>query len=1033
VLIGSPKSSCAKCGRQSREAATYCDACGALLAAPVAHAIEDATATAGPVFVGRQQDLALLRARLGKAVSGEGQVVAIAGEPGIGKTRIAQVLARDAAERAVVVLWGRCHEEPGSPPYWPWVQVLRDFVTGHDTEAVRAAFGPAASELTGIVPQLAERLPFIPVTPTPTDAAQARFRVFEAVLASLKRAANAEPLLLVLDNVHWADTTSLRLLEFLAPEISGTRLLVLITYRDIALSRRHPLSNSLAELARQPNFTRLRLRGLSVSETAQFVAAASGQAPPSDVLANVHSQTEGNPLFISEMTRYLVEEGVLGAGSAVASQAARAVGRGYRVPEGIKEAIGTRLNRLSASCNEVLAHAAVIGRVFRYDVLARLLDIDEREFGAALEEALAASVVEEMAEPGACQFSHALIRETLYDELPATRRARLHLRVGAVLEAMGSSAATLDFAALAHHYCAALPGGDTVKAVHYAECAAERANRLFAYEEAARYYRLAVQALEADATSDPRDRVRFLIGVGEAFTKSGNWPEAAEILQKAAGSAKSLGVAQELARAAMSFEEATWRPGLSGATAARLLRDALDALGEGESTTKAEVMSSLSRALVFSGEVDEGMRINAEAVAMARRLGNPLTLELALRSGLHARWLPERLEERMTAAVEAMRLARETGNRERELEAASWRLFDLMEIGNLQVRASVFETYAHDADELRQPFYQYIALSSRSMLALFEGRFDEAEQWAQKALAFGARMPSLDAAGIYGVHMFSIRREQGRLKQLAPLVIHFVRTTPQGSTWRPGLALIYAELGMIDDARQEFEVLAANQFAAVPRDGAWANCIAYLSEVCAFVGDAARAAELYAFLTPYDGRNIVAGPNIACSGAAARYLGMLAATMRRWDDAVRHFESALEMNARQGARPWLAHTRHQYARMLLARGLAEDRARAAALLDQALDAARALGMNGLAESAAALRETISGPPSREHYPAGLSRREVEVLRLIAAGKGNREIAERLFVSPNTVANHVRSILTKTNAANRTEAAAFALKNALVEE
>jgi DNA-binding NarL/FixJ family response regulator len=160
---------------------------------------------------------------------------------------------------------------------------------------------------------------------------------------------------------------------------------------------------------------------------------------------------------------------------------------------------------------------------------------------------------------------------------------------------------------------------------------------------------------------------------------------------------------------------------------------------------------------------------------------------------------------------------------------------------------------------------------------------------------------------------------------------------------------------------------------------------------------------------------------------------MLAATMERREDAARHFESALEMNARQGARPWLAHTQYQYARMLLARGLTEDRARAAVLLDQALEAARTLGMNALAENAAALRETAGGPPSRERYPAGLSRREVEVLRLIAAGKGNREIAERLFVSPNTVANHVRSILTKTNAANRTEAAAFALKNALVEE
>ena len=380
-----------------------------------------------------------------------------------------------------------------------------------------------------------------------------------------------------------------------------------------------------------------------------------------------------------------------------------------------------------------------------------------------------------------------------------------------------------------------------------------------------------------------------------------------------------------------------------------------------------------------------------------------------------------------------MRLAQAAGHREHALEAMSWRLFDLMELGNLQARAAIFEAYTREADELRQPFYQYVGLSSRSMLALFEGRFNDAERYAEDARSFGARMPSLDAAGIYGVQMFSIRREQGRLKELAPLVAHFVRTTPQAATWRPGLALIYTELGMKDEARAEFEALAADRFAAVPRDGLWANCIAYLAEVCSFLGDADRAEELYKYLLPFDGRNFVAGPNVACSGAVARHLGMLATTMQRWADAERHFEAALEMNARQGAHPWLAHTRYDYAHMLITRRRSEDRERALALLDEALETARALGMNALAERAQARREGAGAQPSRQRYPAGLSRREVDVLQLIAAGKGNREIAERLFVSPNTVANHVRSILTKTNAANRTEAAAFALKNALVKE
>jgi DNA-binding NarL/FixJ family response regulator len=319
------------------------------------------------------------------------------------------------------------------------------------------------------------------------------------------------------------------------------------------------------------------------------------------------------------------------------------------------------------------------------------------------------------------------------------------------------------------------------------------------------------------------------------------------------------------------------------------------------------------------------------------------------------------------------------------------------------------------------------------MSALFHGRFAESERLAKAALESGKRMPSLDAAGMYGVQMFSLRREQGRLGELAPLVEHFVRTTPAAGTWRPGLAVIYAELDRRDQARAEFEVLAANGFGGLAHDALWLMCIAYLADVCVFLGDAARAEILYRLLTPYDGRNIVVGAQIVCFGATSRYLGMLAAVASRWADAERHFEQAIEMNGRQNARPWLAHTRHRFAAALLARGRTEDRSRAAGLLDEALEEAQALGMLALAARARALRSQVEPAHAKEAFPAGLSRREVEVLRLVAAGKGNREIAERLFVSPNTVANHVRSILTKTNSANRTEAAAFALRQALFDK
>jgi DNA-binding CsgD family transcriptional regulator len=1028
---------CVRCGRENRAEAAFCDQCGASLRAPVAESVRPPAPAlrGGEVFVGREHELALLGAALEQTLGGRGQIVALAGEPGIGKTRTAEVIAHYAESRDMRVLWGRCYEEPGAPPFWPWVQLIRACTAGYDDSRLQAMLGPGAGDLAEIVPELAHRLPDRPLPPRPADATQARFRLFDAVAGFWKRAAAEAPQLLILDNLHWADTPSLRLLEFLAPEVGDSRLLVLVTYRDIELSRRHPLSDTLGALARAPRFQRLRLTGLNLGEASRFMAAASGRLVPPELLASVHSQTEGNPLFLAEVTRFLVQEGVLDAKpSATLAIAGRATGL-RRIPEGVKEVIGARLNRLSQPCNAVLANAAAIGRTFGAPVLGSLLDsATEDQLTAALEEALGAGVIEEAAEPGSYQFSHALIRETLYDEIPPVRRARLHLRIGAALEAIHGHDPMSNLAALAHHYCAALPGGDPRKAAEYAQRAAERADQLFAYEEAARYCRLALQALELTRSpDDPTQRCRLLIALGEAQIKAGENLQAAEVLREAAASAKALGVSVDFARAAVAYEEATWRPGIPGDAAARLLRDALAGLPDEDGTLQARVLSSLTRALVFSGALEEAAKVHERALAMARRVGDPGTIAAALRSVVTARWLPERYAARMATTSEAERLAHQIGDRERVLEAASWRLFDLMELGDMKARAAEFAAYTKLADEVRQPFYQYIGVSSRAMIALFEGRFAESERFALAARELGQRMPGLDAEGILGMQMFTLRREQGRLKELAPVVDHFVRTTGGAAAWRPGLALVYSELGLADQARAEFEALAADNFASMPEDGRWVTSMAYLAEVCVFLGDADRAARLYAALEPFDGRNLIAPPNVACFGAAARHLGMLATAMKRWADAERHFEAALEMNRRQGGRPWLAHTQYAYAAMLRARAGPGDRERGLKLLDDAGALARELGMKGLVERAAALREALESEPARVRYPAGLSQREVEVLRLVAAGRGNREIAERLFVSHNTVANHVRSILTKTNTANRTEAAAFAVQHKLLND
>jgi DNA-binding NarL/FixJ family response regulator len=264
------------------------------------------------------------------------------------------------------------------------------------------------------------------------------------------------------------------------------------------------------------------------------------------------------------------------------------------------------------------------------------------------------------------------------------------------------------------------------------------------------------------------------------------------------------------------------------------------------------------------------------------------------------------------------------------------------------------------------------------------------------------------------------------------VVGHIVQGQSKSNVWRPGLALIYAELGELEAAREQFELLAVDDFRTLERDGVWVASMAYLAQVCGALGDAERARVLYDLLKPYSGRNLLAGTSIACLGAADALLGVLCATMKRWDDAQRHFGRALAMNDRQQARPALAHTRYHYAAMLLARRAGGDRQLAGDLLREAAQDAAALGMRALAGRVQDFRQTL-GAPATARYPAGLSEREAQVLCFVAQGKSNREIARRLFVSPNTVANHVRSILGKTRSANRTEAASFAIRHALMQE
>ena len=994
---------------------------------PVAPVAPRPPPRASSLFVGRQQEMAHLTKSLARARQGRGQVVLLAGSGGMGKTRLAQQLAAQAEHEGVVVLWGRCLEEPGAPLYWPWRQLIRGYLrTSGDADAAQT-FGAGLADIAGIVPELAEQFPAQQPSADTGNTLQSRFRLFDAVAAFWRRAAQRTPQLLIFEDLHWADATSLRLFTFLAAELEDSALMVVGTYRDTELSRQHPLFETLVGLARSPAFQRIELAGLSSRETEQFLTAASGGGASAGFVSAIHARTEGHPLFLEETLRLMID-----------GRAAQAVGSAgddlrllMKIPTGVREVIGKRLNLLSPASGRLLAIAACIGRAFELDILVALeADKSEDEILLALEEALAVHLIEALPQTQQFRFSHALIRETLYDEMLGLRRARLHLRIGEMLERRHGADDAIALPQLAYHFSEAGPGGAAAKALDYATRAAEHAARLLAFEEAVRLYRLSLQLQHQHFAKDAAGRCSLLLALGEAELSLGRGEPARAAYQEAAELARNQSLAALFAQAAVGFERSNVLAARPGEPALVLLLEAI-ALHQADDVVRVELLARLCRTYFFCERADDAMEAHRRAVALARQVGDMSGLYLALGSIIAASYWPDLLPQSLAAAKEAWRIAEDQSLALPVVDVLPYFLTALFNVGDAPGVRRLIEQGVRLAEQTRSPYLQTLCRHAEALVAINEGRFADAEAWATLALESGRRVAEDQAATTYGMQMFCLRREQGRLREALPMLQHFVRTTPKAQTWQPGLALLYAELDMRAECRVEFDSLPWSRALAPPRDVSSLTLVVFAAETCAYLGDAARAAQLYPLLQGYAGTSPVVDFGGPCLGSIDRLLGKLDAVLERWEPAQRHFDAALAMDHRSGSRVWLAHSRYAYAVMLHRRAQAGDLARARVLLADALAESTVLEMNALTPRIAALLDRIAAPPPA--YPCGLSEREVGVLRLMAMGRNNREIGQVLAISPNTVANHVRSILEKTYTANRTEAAAFANREGLLEK
>ncbi len=898
-------------------------------------------------LVGRETESAQLADALRLAALGHRRAVLLGGEPGIGKTALVGNLARQAHGLGARVLYGHCDEELGLA-YQPFAEALGHYVVHCPVNELMDHVVSHGAGLARLVPELSRRVP--ESTPPPaTDPEADRFLMFEAVTALLDRASRAAPVVLVLEDLHWATNTTLLMLRHLLRCASGARLLVVGTYRHTEIDLDHPLTATLADLRRLPGVVeRIQLGGLSTAEVGSFVAAAAGgkglagHAGPT--LANaLYAHTAGNPFFIGEMLRHLVETGQPCPGTG--NQPFDLDRQSLAVPQSVREVVSLRLRRLSPMTNATLTMASVIGSTFNVEVLEQVVDgADADGVLDALEEGVAAQVLVELGH-GGYQFSHALVRETIYSGLTSTRRDRHHRRVGEALESMGDGGQGYYLPALAYHFAEAAPAGCALKAADYAMAAARNAVSQAAWEDAIALLQRGLKSLEAHRPPDLARQCELLLQLAEAWTRFFSPPQALTTARDAVVVARTLGSPDRLGRGTYWYVRAATGTGdpqdMSEAT--ELAEEALAVLGEALPAIRSKILAVLARIQDTRGQSSEST--SRQAMALARSCGDPEALGVALLTAtgfvgsLHPR-------ERLALAEELVSAAPPDGWdgwRDGHSQRAMARL-TLGDRGGFEEDVAACERLGV---ERRFWFFRWIGALWRATLALMDGRFGEVE-----ALAGHAREITLQDPYrlLTSVQLFRLHLELGNMTDAKAVVAGALDDLPTNPILRTMHALVLAESGAREEATEEYEEFADDQCAGVP----WPLrpiAMAYRSELVLALHDHVRARWLYDEFRPYAGQLALSGVASTCVGAVDRYLGMLASAMNQWAAAERHFHAAVALEAGLASPPTAARTAYWYGRMLLKRGAAGDLAKVQERLAYSRRTAEHFGMAGLSSRA----------------------------------------------------------------------------------
>lgn len=872
--------------------------------------IEQARTTARAI-VGRRRELADARAVVDAGLAGAGALLLVTGEAGIGKSRLVDELAGEAARSGARVVWGMCWDDAGTPPFWPWARVVRDTgeALGIDPPADLAPLLGAGAESEG-------------------PAEQLRLRLYDSTLTFFRRAVRRQPLVVVIEDLHLADLPSLHLLRYIATGLRGDPAVVVATSREPAAGSDQRRSAGLAEVASAGRV--LPLFGLDAGAVGELVEVVTGRAPTGEEVALLHERTGGNPLFVLETAKLVAARGRLGRTD-------------MPIPSSVRQVIEQRLAYVSAGTAAAIGIASVVGHTFSAAILERVTGETGSRVADLLDDAVSSGVIRPAPELGRFEFTHAVLREVLYRATPAALRRVRHRLVAEAIEALNGAGDDVH-GLLADHYVLALPDSDPGLALAHMRRAAEHALAMLAYEDAARRFGRAVE-LTAMAGSDEADRVELLLALGDARLRAGDWPGATQAYEEVAAAARRRGRPGELARAALGLGA-----GLSGFEVRLfdqrqidLLREALHHLGEEDSELRAWVLSRLSVAESFVVDNEVRVRRSRDAVATARRSADPRLLVHALSSYCDAMAGPDHTGERLAVATEMVATAQRVGLTESELLGRRYRIVAQLEAGDMAAVDADIGAFERGGARLRWPLVEWYPPLWRGMRAILEGRLADAERLEEEARRIGRRAGSTNAEILTDVLKLARLMEQGRAEEARRLLDRFVDDPEGGPNAEAWLALPLARMGRTAEARALLDRLAGTGFELV-RDGAWLEVIASVAEACAEVDHADAARQLLPLLEPYADRFATGGMGAICLGSMARFVGRVAHCAGRLDHADRYFQRALAAHRRAGAVLFIAHTQRQHAALLLARDLPADPAKAKAKLAEADQIYRGLGL-----------------------------------------------------------------------------------------